>query len=303
MKKLLTMTFALFAAGTAHAGIPLLNVSCTDKYEVHADEGGPVFINGKKTKLKKVNDNYYEATGSGITVSIAINPNGSPNVSYTGKHGINGICQASESGGSGKGSNSGDRSSAAQDSIPGLQDLVGARGSSGEQALEERGYKFVKGEKSGGASYTNWLNTRTGQCVIVRTVNGRYESLVKAPDADCRGGAAESAPAEGFDQHGSRFATVCGVIVDGKTYRYQCTVEGAAPGGSGKTVVHYPDQNITLNWRGGKRVSVTFEGMKAQPATFSTSEGNIQFVFEGKTYFYTSDPGAAEMEVKHFKGQ
>jgi hypothetical protein len=41
-----SMTLALFAAGTAHAGIPLLNVSCTDKYEVHADEGGPVFING-----------------------------------------------------------------------------------------------------------------------------------------------------------------------------------------------------------------------------------------------------------------
>ena len=300
MKKLLTMTLALFAAGTAHAGIPLLNVSCADKYEVHADEGGPVFINGKKTKLKKVNDNYYEATGSGITVSIAINPDGSPNVSYTGKHGINGICQASESG---KGSSSSNRSSAARDSAPGLQDLVGARGSSGEQALQERGYKFVKGEKSGGASYTNWRNSHTGQCIIVRTVNGRYESLVKAPDADCRGGAAESAPAEGFDEHGSRFATVCGVIVDGKTYRYQCTVEGAAPGGSGKTVVHYPDQNITLNWRGGKRVSVTFEGMKPQQLTFNTSEGNIQFVFEGKTYFYTSDPGAAEMEVKHFRGQ
>ena len=96
MKKLLTMTFVLFVVGTAHAGIPLLNVSCTDKYEVHADEGGPVFINGKEAKRKKINDNYYEAKGSGITVSIAINPDGSPNVSYTGKHGINGICQASE---------------------------------------------------------------------------------------------------------------------------------------------------------------------------------------------------------------
>jgi hypothetical protein len=303
MKKLLMMAFALFAAGTAHAGIPLLNVSCTDKYEVHADEGGPVFINGKKTQLKKVNDNYYEATGSGITVSIAINPDGSPNVSYTGKHGIAGICQASESGGSGKGSNSGDRSSAAQDSVPGLQDLVGARGSSGEQALQDRGYKFVKGEKSGGASYTYWRNTRTGQCIVVRTANGRYESLVKALEMSCRDGSTETAPTEDSDKHGSRFATVGGVIVDGKTYRYKCTVEGAAPGGSGKTVLHYPDQNITLNWRGGKRVNVTFEGMKAQPATFSTSEGNTQFVFEDKTYFYTSDPGAAEMEVKHFKGQ
>ena len=51
----------------------------------------------------------------------------------------------------------------AQDPAPGLQDLVGARGSSGEQVLEERGYRFVKGEKSGGSSYTNWLNARTGK--------------------------------------------------------------------------------------------------------------------------------------------
>ena len=48
----------------------------------------------------------------------------------------------------------------AQDPAPGLQDLVGARGSSGEQALQERGYKFVKGEKSGGNSYTKWRHGR-----------------------------------------------------------------------------------------------------------------------------------------------
>ena len=32
----------------------------------------------------------------------------------------------------------------AQDSAPGLQDLVGARGSSGEQMLQKRGYPFVR---------------------------------------------------------------------------------------------------------------------------------------------------------------
>jgi hypothetical protein len=102
-----------YSSNATHAGIPLLNVSCTDKYEVHADQGGPVFINGKETRLKKVNDNYYEATGSGITVSIAINPDGSPTVSYTGQHGINGVCQASQSGGaSGKESSSRGGSSA-----------------------------------------------------------------------------------------------------------------------------------------------------------------------------------------------
>lgn len=188
----------------------------------------------------------------------------------------------------------------AQDPAPGLQDLVGARGGSGEQALKERGYKFVKGEKSGSDSYTNWRNARTGQCITVRTANGRYQSLVTAPDFDCQGGTAEGAPAPGGGS-GGRFATVCGVIVEGKHHRYKCTVEGAAPGGRGKTVVHYPDQTITLNWRGGRRGSVTFEGMKPQPVTFSTSEGATQFMFEDKTYFYVSDRDAAKMEVQNFR--
>lgn len=185
----------------------------------------------------------------------------------------------------------------AQDPAPGLQDLVGARGSSGEQALQERGYKFIKGEKSGGDSYTNWRNTRTGQCVIVRTANGRYQSLVSAPDFDCQGGSSQGTPAPGP----GGFATVCGVTVEGKLYRYKCTVEGAAPGGPGKTVVRYPDQNITLNWRGPRRASVIFEGMKPQSVRPSTSEGTTQFIFEDKTYFYVSNRDAAKWEVQNFR--
>lgn len=192
----------------------------------------------------------------------------------------------------------------AQDPAPGLQDMVGAHGSSGEQMLQKRGYTFVKGKKSGSDSYTYWRKgRRAGQCVIVRTADGRYQSLVRAPDADCQASnAVDGVPAPGFSEHGSRFATVCGVVtVDKKTYRYKCMVEGAAPGGPGKTVVHYPDQKITLNWRGRNRVAVTFEGMKPQQLTFNTSEGNTQFIYEGKAYFYVSDSGAAEMEVKHFR--
>ncbi len=90
----------LFCAGAANAGIPTLNVVCPGNLEVHADAGGPVWINGKQTKLKKVNANYYEATGSGVTLSISIDPDGSATVTYTGKHGANGVCSASESGAS-----------------------------------------------------------------------------------------------------------------------------------------------------------------------------------------------------------
>lgn len=191
----------------------------------------------------------------------------------------------------------------AQDPAPGLQDLVGARGSSGEQVLQERGYTYVKGEKSGGGSYTYWRKGRNGQCIVVHTAEGRYQSIVTAMDLSCQGSASDGVPAPGFDEHGSRFATVCGVTVGSKTYRYKCTVEGAAPGGPGKTVIHYPDQKITLQWQSAKRGKVIFEGMKPQPMTFNTSEGSTQFIYEGKPYFYVSDPGAAEWEIKHFKGQ
>ncbi len=82
-------------AGATKGGIPLLNATCPGGYEVHADQGGPIYIGGKETKLKKFNDNAFEATGSDITLSLTINPDGSPSLMYTGKHGANGICTIS----------------------------------------------------------------------------------------------------------------------------------------------------------------------------------------------------------------
>ena len=88
------LCFVLFPV-VASAGLPLLNATCPGGIEVHADEGGPVYINGKEARLKKLSASYYEAKGSGVTISISINPDGSQTVSYTGKHGANGICQVS----------------------------------------------------------------------------------------------------------------------------------------------------------------------------------------------------------------
>jgi hypothetical protein len=96
MNKLLIAAFGIFLSGAANAGIPSFNFTCPGNFEVHADQGGPVYINGKETKLKKVNDNYFEAKGAGVTLSISINPDESVDVSYTGKHGVNGICSPRE---------------------------------------------------------------------------------------------------------------------------------------------------------------------------------------------------------------
>jgi ribose 1,5-bisphosphokinase PhnN len=79
-------------ATASFAAIPKLHYTCPGKIDVHADKGGPVYINGKKAALKVVNQNYYEAKGSGVTVSIMINPDGTTTVSYTGSGGKNGMC-------------------------------------------------------------------------------------------------------------------------------------------------------------------------------------------------------------------
>ncbi len=55
-----------------------------------------MFINGKEAKLKKINDNYFEAKDSGVTVSLSLSPDGTPSISYTGKGGANGMCEIAE---------------------------------------------------------------------------------------------------------------------------------------------------------------------------------------------------------------
>lgn len=67
-----------------------------------------------------------------------------------------------------------------------LQDLVGEKGGRAEQAMISRGYKLANSSHSGGSSYSNWRERSTGRCVTVRTNNGRYQSIVTVPEADCQ---------------------------------------------------------------------------------------------------------------------
>lgn len=84
----------------AHAGLSQMNATCPGNIEVHVDEGGPVYINGKEAVLKRTNDNYFEAKDAklGVTISISKNPDGSSDVSYTGKNRANGMCQVKQAG-------------------------------------------------------------------------------------------------------------------------------------------------------------------------------------------------------------
>lgn len=77
----------------AHADVPFFNATCPGSIEVHADEGGPVYLNGSEAKLHRFNSNYYEASHGPLTVSISVNPDRSLSLSYTRHGGGNGICQ------------------------------------------------------------------------------------------------------------------------------------------------------------------------------------------------------------------
>lgn len=67
-----------------------------------------------------------------------------------------------------------------------LRDLVGAKAGQAEGALGQRGYTFMKSSDGGGAKYSSWEDNKTGRCVMIHTADGRYQSIVYAPDADCQ---------------------------------------------------------------------------------------------------------------------
>lgn len=91
---LLLSASALLAPSAARAAIPTLNATCPGKIEVHADEGGPIYINGIEGNLKKISDSHFEAKDakSGVTISLSLAPDGTASVSYTGSGGANGVC-------------------------------------------------------------------------------------------------------------------------------------------------------------------------------------------------------------------
>ena len=191
---------------------------------------------------------------------------------------------------------------ASGDTPPALADLVGARASSGESELNRRGYVWLGTEKQGTDSYTYWRARGNGQCVVVRTSEGRYASIVNAMDLSCDKYAASSGSGGGSAERQDPFDTICGVMTNGQDYQYRCGVTDFYAGGQKvRTEVRYPDQTIQLTWRPGNRVGLQFEGMKPTEARYSTSEGETNWIYEGKTYYYFSDKGRAESEWKNFR--
>jgi hypothetical protein len=188
---------------------------------------------------------------------------------------------------------------AADEPVPALQELMGAKGASVETSLTRRGYAFLGRGEGTRSDFQYWREPQTAKCVGVRYRDNRVTAVVHAANAECEKAAANKPKAPAPTATG--FHTVCGVTVDGKAYRYKCTVEGAAPGGPGKTTLHFPDNTVTLKWLGATKASATFAGMKPFDVDVTTAEGMTQFVFEGKPYFWVSDRRAAELELQSLR--
>lgn len=71
------------------------------------------------------------------------------------------------------------------DPVPGLEDLVGARAGQAEQTVTQRGYEFRNSRQVADSSVTYWMERGTGNCVAIRTTDGRYGAIVYTADRDC----------------------------------------------------------------------------------------------------------------------
>ena len=189
----------------------------------------------------------------------------------------------------------------AQNSVRHLQDLIGVRGVDGDNQMERLGYHRFRTDKSGNDFYSYWRNNRTRSCVNVRISEGFIASIINTPNFDCRGGN-QGDGSEVAQEQRDKFSTVCGVAVDGQSYRYRCEVVDVYKGSQlTKTVLHYPDLKIKLLWHGRNSVTVRIERMHDQETRYSTSEGETSFRLSDKTYFYISNKDAARREFGNFR--
>ncbi|MGP1387161.1 MAG: hypothetical protein ACTS2F_26620 [Thainema sp.] len=163
----------------------------------------------------------------------------------------------------------------AQDPVSGLQDLVGERGRDGEMALQDRGYEFRWADNSSSdAVYSYWTNYSTGQCVTVRTENGRYASIVTSPAFDCDQGDPAHTEDTGSSVH-RRVADLIGVRAS-----------------SGEQAL----QDRGYNYVTGEELSdgvATYwiEGSTGQCVEVITSNGVYQDIFEVEWYYCQPSDG------------
>jgi len=115
------------------------------------------------------------------------------------------------------------QSTNAQEPVDSLSDLVGAKGGQAENALNQRGYTWVKTDKSSDSIYSYWTEDSTGKCVTIRTEEGRYQSIVYAPEFDCQDNTTSKAEPVTTTSDGQ--CKLYNKKSDNNKYKGTCTIE------------------------------------------------------------------------------
>lgn len=168
-----------------------------------------------------------------------------------------------------------------------VRDLVGARGSSGETALTNRGYVNVGSERGDDRSWTYWWNERRGVCLSVATMNGRYDSIVSTPSPDCRRSRPTTLPGPvGGPVHDGRPTTlpgpVGGPVANGRTETIRFA-RGASSATRQGTVSGYETVTYLIDLRAGQTFTVGMRTSNASSYFNVTAPGANQALFNGST--------------------
>lgn len=116
-----------------------------------------------------------------------------------------------------------------------LTDLVGAKGSSGESALESRGFTYITGHKGEyDTSHSYWWNASDKNCIHVQTYDGRYSDIDDSPKSDCN---------QKGDNNAAAMAAVVGLAA--------IAVIASHKSDHHKDGNHYPNQNDDSTYERG----------------------------------------------------
>lgn len=148
-----------------------------------------------------------------------------------------------------------------------VADLVGVRASSGESELRNRGYRFVKTEKSSGRSYSNWWRSNTNTCLSVVTYDGRYDSILAVTPADCN---QSSGGNNGGSWGGNWGGNSNGGQVSPPSWA-RGTFYGTGPGGEQITLTINNNGSVTANVSGGMNYGTFTRGNYLNLGGFTSS--------------------------------
>ena len=140
-------------------------------------------------------------------------------------------------------------------SAPDVADLAGARAAGGETQLLARGYVSRRSTTVGEQRYTFWWNERTGRCLSVSTVDGRYGALTGVPAENCD----DTPPREAYapQQHSYESAAETGYR-DPNSLVLVCYGAGTRPTVTSKPTYKWNPWNHKWEW--SNEVSNTAQG-------------------------------------------